>query len=258
MTSDIWNNCRGNKHIIPLQQDAWRVVEDQHNSATRKLVDSLEEHDILEDIIEQVKPKLPEKNRNLNLHYLLATPFRYPPLQHGSRFGKVFEPSLWYGSIELITAFAETAYYRILFLTHTTAKLNMVQTKLSAFPVVIKTNKGIDLSIKPFNKFTKLISSKTNYYHSQALGSVMRAQGVEAFLYYSARDTKQRLNIALFTPMAFKNPTILQNTITSWDCYATTDYVEFSRHTYQKEYIKFDAEEFMQDHQLPIPTAYVE
>ncbi|MCY0725978.1 RES family NAD+ phosphorylase, partial [Klebsiella pneumoniae] len=46
------------------------------------------------------------------LHYLLKTPFRYPPLRWGSRFGSVHEPSLFYAAQRLQTAMAEAAYYR--------------------------------------------------------------------------------------------------------------------------------------------------
>ena len=48
-------------------------------------------------------------------HYLLATPFRYPPLPYGSRFGSRFEPSLFYGARSASTALAESAYYRFVF-----------------------------------------------------------------------------------------------------------------------------------------------
>ena len=53
----------------------WRVVEAQHVVSTLKLVDTLAEQALLEDLLEETKPPVPPECRHL--HYLLATPFRY-------------------------------------------------------------------------------------------------------------------------------------------------------------------------------------
>ena len=55
-----------------------RIVESLEQVATTKITRNLEEQDFLERLIEGSKPgKLDGP-----LHYLLATPFRYPPLNH--------------------------------------------------------------------------------------------------------------------------------------------------------------------------------
>src|SRR5436305_1171893 len=81
----------------------------QHRTATRKLVESDAEQHVLESLLEATKPPAPEVHR---LHYLLSTPFRYPPLPRGSRFESRWAPGVWYGSDALPTALAEVAYYR--------------------------------------------------------------------------------------------------------------------------------------------------
>ena len=83
MSSNIWTRCAGDSEIRALRLSPWRVVEAQHQVSTRKLVDSVDEQILLEDLIERVKPADQTRGR---WHYLLATPFRYPPLRHGSRF----------------------------------------------------------------------------------------------------------------------------------------------------------------------------
>jgi hypothetical protein len=94
------------------------MVEAQHISSSRDLVESREEHDLLEELLENSKPQIVN-----NIHYLIFTPFRYPPLKYGSRFGSNHEPSLWYGSINLHTALAEVAFYRLKFFEDTSADL---------------------------------------------------------------------------------------------------------------------------------------
>ena len=66
----------------------WRLVEDQGRPASMTLVDTLDEQARLENILEASKPKLP--SGCAHLHYLLFTPFRYPPSRHGSRFRAPF------------------------------------------------------------------------------------------------------------------------------------------------------------------------
>src|SRR6478672_3139327 len=197
MSSSIWTRCAGDSEIRRLQATAWRVVESQHQVSTRKLVDSNEEQALLEDLIESVKPPDVTAGR---LHYLLSTPFRYPPLTHGSRFGRRHERGIWYGSADRRTAFAEVAYYRLVFLEGTHAQLGTLTTPLTAFTASIRTVKGIDLVASPFDVHRKAIASPTSYASSQALGTAMREAGVEAFRYPSARDDKSGVSIAVFAP----------------------------------------------------------
>ena len=113
MSFSIWMRCAGDSELRTLRLSPWRVVEAQHQVSTRKLVDSTEEQILLEEMIDSVKPPDITQGR---LHYLLFTPFRYPPLPHGSRFGGRHEQGIWYGSTELRSAFAEVSYYRLLFI----------------------------------------------------------------------------------------------------------------------------------------------
>lgn len=73
---NIWKLCEGNQYISTISVEPWRVVEDQYILSARDLVDSIEEHDLLEELIEESKPFI-EKGKN----YLIFTPFRYPPLK---------------------------------------------------------------------------------------------------------------------------------------------------------------------------------
>lgn len=187
MSSSIWTRCAGGSELRALRLSPWRVVEAQHQVSTRKLVDSADEQELLEQLIERVKP--PELTGGL-LHYLLFTPFRYPPLPHGSRFGGRHERGIWYGSESRRTAFAEVAYYRLLFLEGTRAELGAVTTQLTAFTVHMTSARAIDLVAAPFDAHRKAIASPSRYASSQALGHAMRTAGVELFRYPSARDAR--------------------------------------------------------------------
>src|SRR5579872_1470893 len=115
MSQDIWTRCEGPSRVGPLATSAWRVVEAQHKVSTRRLVDTLAEQEILEQIVDEVKPPPPSGPEFKGLHYLLFTPFRHPPLLRGSRFGSPTERSLWYGASDVETSLAEKAYYQLLF-----------------------------------------------------------------------------------------------------------------------------------------------
>jgi hypothetical protein len=101
---------------------------------------------LLEELIDRAKP--PERTRG-RMHYLLFTPFRYPPLRHGSRFGTRHERGIRYGSESLRTALAEVAYYRFLFLDATSADLAPLATELTAYSVRTRTQTGYDLFRPP-------------------------------------------------------------------------------------------------------------
>ena len=142
MSSDIWTQCGGASRIGELRLAAWRVVDAQHVNSTRKLVDTDAEQELLERLIDGVKPgRLRE-----GLHYLLATPFRYPPLRYGSRFGTHSERGIWYGARKVPTALAELAYYRLLFLEGTAAELGPLTTQHSVFQAHVATARGVDLT----------------------------------------------------------------------------------------------------------------
>jgi hypothetical protein len=197
------------------------VVEDQYLFSTRKLVDSDAEQRVLEELLEESKPAAAPRG----LHYLLLTPFRYPPLAHGSRFRTRADRGVWYGSREQRTAFAEAAYYRLLFLEGTAA-IDGLELDLSAFRAAFDTARGADLTRPPFAAYREEISSPLTYAHSQPLGREMREAGVEACLFDSAREPGG-VNVALFTPRAFaaRKPSAPE----SWRCVATRRYVELMK-----------------------------
>src|SRR5204863_5588869 len=155
--------------------------------------------------------------------------FRYPPLCHGSRFGTRHERGIWYGSETRAAAFAEVAYYRLLFLEGTRAKLETLTTQLTAFRVGARTSRGVDLVTSPFDTHRRAIASPARYEESQKLGAAMRAAGVELFRYPSARDP-DGINVAAFTPAVFgkAKPRDLE----TWNCTATRTAVELVKRDY--------------------------
>ncbi len=236
--------------LRPLRLSPWRVVESQHHVSTRKLVDSIEEQALLEQLIETAKPPDSHSGR---LHVLLSTPFRYPPLPHGSRFGRRHERSLWYGSEDRRTAFAELAYYRLVFLDGTRADLDGVATWHTAFTVRARTERGVDLTAAPFDAYRKTIASPTDYTATQALGLAMREASVDAFRYPSARDRQGGVNVGLFTPAVFgaARPRELE----TWHCTATTRRIECVRRDFfDATVFTFPREDFLVDGRLPAPA----
>ena len=132
MSPSIWTRCAGPSEARRLSGRFRRVVEAQFRNSTRKLVDSDEEQRVLEELLD-ARAKLPVPAGFEGLHYLLYTPFRHPPLRNGSRFGTRLERGILYAARELPAAFAEVAYYRMVFLEGSSAALAPVQVELTAF-----------------------------------------------------------------------------------------------------------------------------
>jgi len=246
--------CGGKRNLRPYEGAIWRVVEAQHRNATRRLVDSDAEQEILEGLIDRAKPPSPAGPEFDGLHYLLLTPFRHPPLAHGSRFGTRAERSLFYGSEALETAMAETAYYRLLFLEGTTAPLSPLTVELSAFRADVRTKAAVDLTRPPFDAHHRVLASRTRYEATQRLGAEMRADGVELVRYPSARDVQGAPNVALFAPRALarREPRAQFET---WRCVATRERVEMQKlDWFERRRLVFPRAQFEVGGTLPSPA----
>src|SRR5689334_18320940 len=94
-------------------QRTFRIVEEQYKISTDRLTDGPAEQDILERLVEEVKPTMPAVARSL--HYLLGTPFRYG-YSRATRFRRANEhPGVFYASESESTAVAEAAFYAMRF-----------------------------------------------------------------------------------------------------------------------------------------------
>jgi RES domain len=203
------------------------VVEAQFRNSTRKLVDSDAEQELLEQLIDE-RAKLPVPDGFERLHYLLYTPFRHPPLRNGSRFGTRLMRGILYGARELPTAFAEVAYYRLVFLDGPAVDLGDLHLELTAFWFGILAPHGVDLCVAPFRAFEGQISSKTRYEASQRLGADMRAAGVQCCLFTSARAEGGQVNLAVFDNVFRPNKPLREE---PWTCRATRASVDFRSRT---------------------------
>ena len=77
MSSSTWTPAALSSERRRLAGRCWRLVEAQHIVSTLKLVDSADEQDVLDAMIDGTKPPVPPECRHLD--YLLYTPFRYGP-----------------------------------------------------------------------------------------------------------------------------------------------------------------------------------
>jgi hypothetical protein len=226
--SEIWRACAERAVPIELAGTIHRLVESQEQVATNALVKTLAEQALLEDLLEQSKPPL--DGERLGLHYLLATPFRYPPLPWGSRFGSRFEPSLFYAARTVETVLAEGAFYRFVFWTGmATPPPAPLHTRHTVFAAEVRSARGLALQDAPFAAHESALTDPRDYGATQALGRALRAAGIEAFEYLSARDPRRGRNLALFTPRAFAatEPARLDEWLCDTDAATVTFY---SRH----------------------------
>ncbi len=220
-----WEACLAQAEAGQLSGRLLRLVESQEDVATTELVSSLERQAVLEDLLETTKP--PRRAGTERLHYLLATPFRYPPLKHGSRFGSDSEPSLFYGSLGLNAVLAEAAYYRFAFWHGMTVPpAGKLITQHTILETEYRTDRGLRLQAPPFDAHRQLLTHRTDYAATQVLGSKMRTAGIEAFEYVSARDPERGLNVALFTPDALPNDE--PGSTESWLCELAGTHARFS------------------------------
>lgn len=170
--------------------------------STMALVDTLEEQALLEQVLDDSKPAVPEDCRRL--HYLLFTPFRYgAPYPRGSRFRRVgLTPGVFYASLQTTTAVAEMAFWRLLFYAESPETPWPANPgEYTAFSVRFSAGKGLDLTRPPVNRDAEQWTHPTDYSHCQALADAARGAGAIVIRYHSARAPG--LNVALLACAAF-------------------------------------------------------
>ncbi|MBV5330287.1 MAG: RES family NAD+ phosphorylase [Chlorobium sp.] len=177
------------------------MVEAQHVVSTSRIVDTMAEQALLEDILEESKPPIPKEAADL--HFLLFSPFRYEPRQPtGSRFRAVHEPGVFYAAETVRTAAVEVSYWRWRFLLDTAGLERLQPCSFTAFKVPIKTS-CIDLCKPPFVSESSKWLHPRDYSATQALGRIAREAGIGAIMYQSVRDPEKHFCVAVLTPLAF-------------------------------------------------------
>ena len=246
----LWANYEDTV-VAPMRGRLVRLVESQGQVATLQLVDTLEEQALLEELLETSKPRMPPPAEPL--HYLLKTPFRYPPLRWGSRFGRRHEPSLFYGALKLETAMAESAFYRFVLWEGmaTPPPSGRILSEHASFEARFQVQKGVRLHLPPFREHAALTDPQ-DYSVTQGLGSAMREAGIEAFEYRSARCPQGGINVALFVPSAFteKRPRNLM----PWLCETTAEYVAFKHAQVPDSPRLYRREQYLVNGRLPHPA----
>jgi len=255
----IWHKVKTQIQPLVLRGDLIRVVESQEQIATSQLVDNLEEQIQLEELLEQSKPRYPKHvtgrvdELTATLHYLLSTPFRYPPLIHGARFCSRFEASLFYASKELTTAFSETAFYRFYFWRgmKTPPPSKKYITEHTVFSAGYYSTRGLQLQNPPFSEFKSKLTHPSQYQATQALGNNMRVNEIDVFEYVSARDKNGGINIALFSPKVFVNKKPKEQQ--QWLCETTAEQVSFS--SKEGKLLRYSINDFLIEGEFPLPAA---
>ncbi|KAF0215694.1 MAG: RES domain-containing [Geobacteraceae bacterium] len=200
MSSITWTPDALSSEARRFNRTVWRMVEAQHVASTMKLVDTAAEQDLLEEIIEESKPPLPEDARDLD--YLLAAPFRYTPFPPGSRFRSPADPGVFYGAESVRTAAAEVGYWRWKFLGETAGLERLGPAPHTAFSVPIDA-RGLDLREPPFDRDSEAWSNPRDYSATQGFSSIAREANIEAIFYRSVRDPDPSWCAAILTPRAF-------------------------------------------------------
>lgn len=188
----------------PLKGTCWRLVEAQHRVSTLKVVDSLAEQALLEELLERSKPPVPPECRHL--HYLLATPFRYgAAYPTGSRFRRAgHTPGVFYASEKIVTAVAEIAFHRLLFFAESPSTPWPANTlELTGFSVRYATARALDLTTAPLSNDREVWVATSDYNRCQDLADSAREAGIQVIRSESARDPAAGANIALLTCLAF-------------------------------------------------------
>jgi hypothetical protein len=224
VSSVTWTPTAVASELRGWRGQLWRAVEAQHRVATSRLVDTLHEQALLEALLDESKPALP--GIDVQRHYLLTTPFRYPPMRPGgSRFRNAADPGVFYGADEQRTACAELGYWRWRFLLDSPALLRLEPLPQTLFQSQIECS-VLDLTAAPLARDEARWTSSSDYAACQAIALVVRQLSAGAIRYQSVRDPQHGMCTAVLAPQAFISNVLVEQT---WRLSVTHDYVQWRR-----------------------------
>ena len=200
MSSNTWTPRAVASESRRSQRRLWRAVEAQHIASTLRLVANIQEQLLLEGLLDRSKPPLPSDAGDL--HYLLATPFRYSsPI--GSRFRLPAEWGIWYGAEAQRTACAELGFWRWRFLIDSDGLETLGPSPQTVFRAGID-GQLVDLTQSPFKRARAEWTHSSNYGPAQAFARVAHAAKIDAIRYESVRDPEHGAAVAVLQPSCFK------------------------------------------------------
>jgi RES domain len=200
VSSNTWTPRAVGSEALRTRRRLWRAVEAQHIASTLRLVANAGEQILLERLLEQTKPPVP--GDAADLHYLLATPFRYSsPI--GSRFRAPVDSGIWYGAEAQRTACAELGFWRWRFLMDSDALQSIGPSPQTVFRAAID-GRLVDLTESPFKRSRAEWTHSRDYRPTQDFARAAREAAVDAIRYESVRDPEHGAAVAVLRPSCFK------------------------------------------------------
>lgn len=195
--------------VRSLRGKALRYVEKQSQIATSELVDNQEEQLRLEQLLEAHKPPLADDVAEL--HWLLRSAFRYPPLRYGSRFGSAQARGILYLSETHEALENELAFYAFKFFEgQATPPPGPLRRAFSVVRVQVQTAHAVDLNHLETSILRPLVDPDS-WAQGQIFGDAAREQGVAVIRYPSARvawpTALEHCNLAVMAPAAVHSNT---------------------------------------------------
>jgi hypothetical protein len=204
MSSPIWTPDALASERAAYSGIAWRLVEAQHRVSTLKLVDTLDEQRVIEELVEATKPTVPDECRHLD--YLFATPFRYgADYPRGSRFRRAGRtPGVYYAAEAPETAVAEMAFHRLLFFAESPlTPWPLDAAEYTAFAAAVAADGALDLTRAPLARDRAQWTHPTDYGPCQDLAEAARLADAALIRYESVRDPERRAALAVLACSAF-------------------------------------------------------
>ena len=190
--------------VRPYRGRVIRIVEAQHQISTNRLAANAADQALLEALVDEVKPQLPEAARHLP--WLLASPFRYG-LGRPSRFRAAdVLPGIFYASEDIETAVSEAAHLRLVAFSRSPGfQRPRTPTPMSAFSVMVDAKAALDLNNGKLADDPDRWTPPSDYTATQQLAANARTVGIEAIRAPSARR-HDGINVAVLEPTALAPP----------------------------------------------------
>lgn len=170
-----------------------RIVELQAKTITRKTTDTQAKYDYIENLVESLKPPLPQTTH----HYLISTPFRYPlpvpPLYQARWRPPYYHRNSFYGTMVYPTCVYETGYHFLRQRIHLKGLSQGVETR-THFRVNFHDLKAVDISKR---KDLSLLMNRQDYSYSHNF--ILKHPSISSIVYPSCRNPEGQKCVCTFS-----------------------------------------------------------
>ena len=196
MSPVIWTPTELESKGSQLASEVWRCISPDSIRPLVKLVDTPEEVDLLQELLEISASPSPAQFAGYNP--VISGPFkRRPGTLPESRFRGIGDAGVFHSAFDMRTALCEYSWHQAKYRSHSEGLASVKAIPMQIFSVNVKLS-VVDLGDSYFSSSRSSLLAKSNYAESQRFARILRKSKVQGARHVSVRNIEGGECLAIF------------------------------------------------------------